>query len=103
MNNDEKERLKSVLVTLTIAMPSGEQVRQALFEQIESLFDEPEERPVMGPQMNCGPIKIPPKEMTAKELVKRIENWCKADHESSFNPNSSAWRLFDYIKKEAGL
>lgn len=33
-----------------------------------------------------------------KAVIAEIEDWCRADPECSFNPVSSAWRLFDYLK-----
>lgn len=36
------------------------------------------------------------------QAVKDAEAWCKADHESSFHPNLSSWRLFDWLKERCG-
>lgn len=37
-------------------------------------------------------------EAGAKFMLEMAHRWCKADHESSFNPNLSSWRLYDYLK-----
>lgn len=37
------------------------------------------------------------KEDAQKELKAKAENWCRSDSESSFHPNISSWRLFDYL------
>ena len=38
-----------------------------------------------------------------QRALELAENWCKADPESSFHPNLSSWRLYDYLKLKESL
>lgn len=53
---------------------------------------------VMGPQMNCGSIKIPEKEMTAKQLVERVLKRVREYPSYIYLPD-----LERIINEEAGL
>lgn len=87
MNSDEKERLKQVLerivYRLTRPRPPKIHEKGELYTLIQTLFDEPEK-----------------KEMTAKELVERMEAIIES---GEYVPWGSPDHVVARFRKEAGL
>jgi len=109
MTSDEKERLQMILrrfVSLNTEYDFKQ--RSSLYGLIDRIFDKPEEKAgefkvetrvfggLFDPKIEAFRYKELKPEMTAKELVERLESYC------SIPTATYSWSL-EAIKKEAGL